>query len=131
MAAFRARILVLLAALTLLLVACDSGTRPSAATWRPDWQALLEVIPDQSELGDPPDESLCQSTLADVREQSEGLLPTPSGSIDELAQEWVSIAEQAFFDCPPTGQDIGSFDDAYAELRRVEESVETALADRE
>jgi hypothetical protein len=43
--------------------------------------------------------------------------------------EWIAVAEAAFFDCPPEGEDIDSFSDAYEELDRIEESVNTALTD--
>lgn len=120
--------MVLLAA-SLLVVGCGSSERPNAASWLPTWQALISVVPDEAELGDPPDEALCQTTLAAVREQSDGLLPTPSMTVDDLANEWASIAENGFFECPPAGEQVNSFEDVYRELRRVEDSVDTALAD--
>lgn len=129
MSAVRAPLLVLFAAATLLFTACVPEGRPDAATWRPHWQALIGVIPDQSEIGKPPDDSLCQATLADVREQRKDLLPSPSDNVDDLANEWVAVAEEAFFDCPPAGRDIDSFADAYAELHRLENSVETILSE--
>lgn len=111
-----------------LLVACSRGDRPSTADWLPSWQAIVAVVPEQSKLGDPPDEALCQDTLADLRVQNEDLLPSPSVTVDDLAGEWIAVAEAAFFDCPPEGEDINSFDDAYEEMERIEESIATALS---
>lgn len=90
---------------------------------------MVDTVPDRGALGDPPAEELCQETLADIRSQRENLLPSPTESIDELANEWISVAEEAFFDCPPEGQEIDSFDEAYEEMQRVEDSIENALAD--
>lgn len=129
MFSIRARRVAALAALVLVVAGCNSTDRPDAATWLRSWQAITAVIPDQADLGDSPEESICQTALAAVRERRADLLPTPSARVDELANEWVSIAETAFFECPPQGESINSFDDAYRELARVEESVETALSD--
>lgn len=123
--------MALFAAALLVVVGCAASDRPEAAEWQTEWQAIVDVIPDESEIGDPPSEDLCRTTLADVRTLSEDLLPAPTASIDDLANEWVSLAEEAFFDCPPEGQDVDSFEDAYNEMRRVQNSIETALADSE
>lgn len=111
-----------------LLTACSSPERPDAATWLPHWEEEIAAIPSQDDLGDPPDQALCQDTLASVREENEDLLPSPSVTVDDLVTEWIQVAEAAFFDCPPEGDDIDSFDAAYEELARIEESVETALS---
>lgn len=115
--------------IVLALTACSRGERPDAASWLPQWSAIVGVIPSQADLGDPPSEDLCQTTLADIRIQDEDLLPSPSVTVDDLASEWVAIAEAAFFDCPPEGEDIDSFSDAYEEMQRIEDSVDAALAD--
>jgi hypothetical protein len=127
----RGRILAIFVAFALMLAGCSSTDRPDAERWRLDWQMMVSLIPDQFELGDPPNQELCQETLAGIRAQSEDLLPSPASSIDELANQWISIAEEAFFDCPPEGQEIASFDDVYIEMQRVQDSVDTALADSE
>jgi len=120
--------MIALVALLFVTTGCSSTERPDAATWLRGWQSINALVPDQSDLGTPPDASLCQTTLGMIRERSEDLFPTPSGTVDELVNEWVAIAEAAFFECPPEGEDIASFDDAYRELRRVENSVTSALA---
>lgn len=115
--------------LVLLLGACDSNARPDPAIWRVTWNSMLAVVPSESDLGSPPDEQSCQSTLGGIREQSEDLFPSPSVTVDELAAEWVAVAERSFFECPPEGQDITSFADAYDELERIELAVAAALSD--
>lgn len=120
------RTLLLLMSL-LMLAACGSEARPSAPIWEVDWNEMIALIPEQDSLGSPPDQDTCQTTLAAVREHSAGLLPSPSVTIDDLANEWVTVAEMAFFGCPPAGQDIASFNDAYTELSRIEQSVSVAL----
>lgn len=125
----RGRVSVLVLTLLLATSACGGGERPETGEWLPGWETITAVIPDQRDLGDPPDHSLCETTLASIRTENEDLLPSPSVTVDDLVTEWVAVAEAAFFDCPPEGDDIDSFDAAYEELRRIEDSVETALAD--
>jgi hypothetical protein len=120
---------LLVIACSLALSGCSRDDRPDTATWLPAWDAMTSVVPAQVDLGDPPDEDLCQDTLGSLREQNEGLLPSPSVTVDDLVTEWIAVAEAAFFDCPPEGEDIDSFSDAYEELDRIEESVNTALTD--
>jgi len=119
--------MLLLVSLLLVLAACGSESRPNAPIWEVDWNEVIALIPDQDSLGSPPDQNTCQTTLAAIRENSATLLPSPSVTIDDLATEWITLAEMAFFGCPPSGQDIASFDDAYAELSRIEQSVAVAL----
>lgn len=117
-----------LALLLVVVVGCSSDDRPDAAIWLRSWNAIVSIVPEQADIGDPPDQSMCQNTLAAIRERSDGLLPTPSATVDGLAQEWVSIAETAFFECPPEEDGLETFDAVYDELRRVEESVQTSLS---
>lgn len=121
--------LLLLMSLALFLAACGSESRPNPLIWEMDWNEMVGVIPEKDSLGSPPDQDTCQTTLAAIREHTSGLLPSPSVPIDDLANEWITIAEAAFFGCPPEGQEIGSFDDAYTELSRIEQSIRSALDD--
>ncbi|HEU4894408.1 MAG TPA: hypothetical protein VFT85_01120 [Acidimicrobiia bacterium] len=116
-----------LLSLILFLVACGSESRPNPLVWEMGWNEMLAVVPDQDTLGSPPDQDTCQTALAAIRENTSELQPAPSVAIDDLVNEWVMVAEAAFFGCPPEGQDISSFDDAYAELLRIEEAIAAAL----
>ena len=119
-----------IAALLLIsIVACSSNDDGDSERWRLDWQRVTSVVPEQSELGDPPDQDVCRSTLADIRAAQEDLPPAPTEGIDELSNEWVAIAEETFFECPPQGPDIDSVEDAYRELQRIEDAIQVALAD--
>lgn len=119
---------VVLAALLLSLVSCTGGGRPDTAEWLPIWNAALDVVPDEAVIGNPPDRELCQDTLSALRTQTEDLLPTPDLAVDDLVTDWAAIAEAAFFECPPEGEQIDSFSDAYAELATLEESVDDVLS---
>ena len=122
----RALRLIALASFVIVSVAaCGSDERPSNAEWLPGWDAMLAVVPEQSELGSPPDSELCQSTLSALRVESEGLIPTPSAAIDDLVADWTAIAEAAFFECPPEGS---TFAESYDEMSTIEEAIDTALS---
>lgn len=123
----RATILVVV---SMILLAACGGEEPDAARWSRQWEELIAVVPAETEIGSPPDTALCRDTLAALREQSAELSPAPSATITELVNEWVSIAEAAFFGCPPQGEDLASFEEAYQEMERIAESVETALANQ-
>lgn len=116
---------LLLVALT--LAACSGSDRPDIATWLPKWDAVVAVVPPEAGLGNPPNKTRCQETLAALRTENEDLLPAPSVTVDDLVREWIEVAQAAFFDCPPAGDEINSFNEAYEELTRIQESVDTAL----
>lgn len=121
----------LLLLLAVALVGCGETSRPDTATWLSRWGDVTAGVPARADLGDPPDARLCESTLADVRAGNEDLLPSPVATVDDLVTEWVAIAESAFFECPPGGEKIDSFETAYAELGRIEDNIEAALSDDE
>lgn len=120
----RARLPAAVVILTISVVACGSDPRPTNAEWVPEWESMMAVVPDESLLGAPPNEQLCQDTLSALRLENEGLIPTPTSTIDDLVADWTAIAEAAFFECPPEG---GSFTEAYDEMATIEDSIDTAL----
>lgn len=113
-------------AVVLLLGACADQTRPTVAEWQPKWQAVLASVPEQPGVGEVPD-ALCTETLGALRTLRPDLTPTPGLAIDDAVQEWFQIAEDAFFECPPRSEVIGSFADAYSELLRLEAEVDLVL----
>lgn len=127
MPVFPSRATILVVISMIVLAACG-GEEPDAASWARQWEALVAVVPDEADIGSPPDTARCRDILAALREQSAELSPAPTTTITELVNEWVSVAEAAFFGCPPESEDIASFEEAYQEMERIAESVETALA---
>lgn len=121
------RLVVVGTVIALVLVGCSSGDRPDVASWLPAWESIQEVIPSQAALGSPPDEALCQDVLAELRSSSADLRPSPSDDIESLVNEWVEVAEGAFFDCPP--EDEEGFSGTYEELARIGDSIDAAVSD--
>jgi hypothetical protein len=113
-------------AIALVVSACAT-VRPSVEEWQPAWVNITAAIPPQSVVGERPSRSLCNSVLASVRKGQADLFPTPDLAIDDTVKDWVKVAEDAFFECPPNNDEIGSFAEAYAELLRLEREVELVL----
>jgi hypothetical protein len=114
-------------ALLLALVACGTS-RPLADEWSPLWRDLTSAIPTSAELGDPPSEAVCRDALGMLRSSRGDLFPTPDRAIDDAFNEWVSLAEDAFFECPPSSRAVPDFSAAYEQLARLEAEIEAALA---
>jgi hypothetical protein len=115
------------AATLLMVVAACSGSRPTVDEWQPSWDQLIGGIPTSAELGRPPDRSLCTEGLGLVRSAQAGLFPTPDRAIDDAVNEWVSVAEDAFFECPPSSRAIPDMDFAYGQLARLEAEITAVL----
>ena len=116
--------MALLALLGALTGACGEG-RPTVAEWEQQWDRVVGLLPDLSSL-EPPDEALCQTTLASLRTESDSLIPPPDPTIDDTVNQWIETAEATFFNCPPTGE-IDGFADAYDVLFRLQGEIETVL----
>ena len=106
---------------------CANQPRPTAAEWLPKWEAAVAAIPDESAVGENPPAGLCNDTLATLRAERPGLTTTPDLAIDNTVQDWFQIAEDAFFECPPNSDVVGSFSEAYMELSRLESEIDAAL----
>jgi hypothetical protein len=116
----------LVAAVALIASACAT-VRPSVEEWQPAWEDITAAIPPQAVVGENPPRALCNNVLASLREGQADLFPTPDLAIEDTVKEWVKVAEDAFFECPPDNDEIGSFAEAYAELLRLEREVELVL----
>jgi hypothetical protein len=112
--------------LAISLTACGPGARPDFDDWQPTWEAALAIIPPPS-FADSPDMATCERVVADLRQVLENLLPSPDVALDGPVREWISLAEHAFFECPPREGEIIGFADAYDELDRVRLEVEAVL----
>lgn len=111
----------------LVISACANQPRPTVAEWLPKWEAAVAAIPDEAAVGENPPAGVCTDTLANLRAERPGLTTTPDLAIDDTVQQWFQIAEDAFFECPPRSDVVGSFSDAYVELSRLESEIDAAL----
>ena len=111
----------------LLLAACTGSDRPSTEEWQPVWQAASDAMPTLEELGDPPDSDICGHALGILRAERPDLLPAPDPALDVAVEEWVIIAEDAMFECPPSSHEIADLAQAYEELARLEAEVNAVL----
>lgn len=110
-----------------MLASCGEGDRPSTEAWLAEWESLTASVPTEAELGDPPDSDLCARTLARIREAAPDIRVTPDLASDAPVEEWVSVAEAAFFECPPDSGEITSFAETFEELDRIEREVAAGL----
>ena len=110
-----------------LVVAGCSSDRPSVDEWQPAWDQITAAIPGDAATAVTLSESACGDTLAFLRSHRAELSPTPDLAIDDVVTAWVEIAEDAFFECPPSNEQIHDFAEAYAELERLEAEVALVL----
>ena len=116
-----------LAILVLLIVGCSGTDRPSASEWEPTWSAAVATLPALEQLGDPPSTEQCGEALGQLREIRPALDPTPDPALDAVVHEWVQVAEDAMFECPPSSAELSDFAMAYGELARLQAEVDVVL----
>lgn len=109
------------------VASCSTTDRPDVAIWQTVWETTKAGIPAAADLGQPPDRTVCDTTLGFLRSANADLFPTPDPAIDEVVRDWVQVAEDAFFECPPSSNVIPDFATAYAELEQLEAEVEAVL----
>ena len=97
------------------------------AEWEPAWERVAAAIPAELTGGEDPSPATCSEVLAFLRSNRAELFPTPDLAIDDAVTEWVEVAEEAFFECPPTGTEVGSFPEAYEKLLRLRGEIELVL----
>lgn len=122
------RVVAVVGLLSVLLGACGGDDRPTVEAWLPAWDRIVDAVPSPDELGIPPDRAVCSTALGVVRSESGDLFPTPDLAIDDVVKDWVRIAEDLLFECPPASQRVPSLAYAYGELARLEAEVATVLA---
>lgn len=118
----------LLAIAVLMVSACTGGGRPAIEDWGPTWEDTRAVIPALASLGYPPDREVCGHTLGVLRSLQPDLFPTPDLAFDEAVKEWVTVAEDAMFECPPSSHKVPDLAYAYEELARLEAEVDAVLS---
>ena len=121
------RVLALTGLMLALLVACSDDSRPSVAEWEPVWASVVDTFPSAAELGQPPDRKICSQSLGVLRSTSGDLTPTPDLAIDDVVTDWVRIAENTLFECPPANQEVPNLEYAYGELSRLQAEVDVVL----
>ncbi len=109
---------LILLGFVLVLGACRDASRPTGVEWQPTWDRAISLMP-----ATPPDRDTCSKALGDLRALQGDLFPTPDLAVDDVVQTWVSIAEDALFECPPSNEAIPSFEFAIAELDKLEAEV--------
>jgi hypothetical protein len=105
---------------------CSDG-RPAIAEWRNAWDDLEQSIPDRSSFADGPDQELCSDTLVSIRTQEPGVLPTPDAALDDIARDWLALARETFYECPP-GTNVQGFDEAFAEVDAFRAEMDAGIA---
>ncbi len=114
--------------LIVLVLASCATSRPTVETWEPIWKRVSDGIPSEATIGNTdPDRAVCSDALAFLRSNRNDLFPTPDLAIDDAVADWVEVAEDAFFECPPRNQQIVGFAEAYAELARLRGEIELVL----
>ena len=122
------RVIVVLGLVVALTgVGCSGDERPSVAEWRPVWESLVAEVPVAADLGDPPDRAVCSAALGVLRERVQDVSPTPDQAIDGVVNEWIRVAEDLLFECPPSGETIPDLEFAYGELLRLEAEIDVVL----
>lgn len=116
-----------LVALVLTVAACSGTTRPSVAEWEPGWMTAVEAMPSLERLGDPPDRDTCSQMLGLLRSSAPEIVPTPDPVLDATVKTWLSVAEDAMYECPPTSAEVPSLNVAYDELARLKAEIDVVL----
>jgi hypothetical protein len=117
----------LLVALLLIASACSDSSRPSVSEWESAWAAAVDAVPSPDQLGDPPDRDTCSQALGLLRSIRTRLIPTPDPVLDPTVRKWISVAETAMFECPPTTAELPSLTVAYDELARLKAEIDVVL----
>ncbi len=85
------------------------------------------MLPDPA--GGEPTPSECSEALVMLREVAPNLRPTPDEAIDGTVDQWLLVAEETMFECPPETGEFTSFEEAYAELDRLASQVDAVVYD--
>jgi hypothetical protein len=110
-----------------ILAACGGEEAPSLEDWKQEWLAFRDLVPTQQELGPSPTQEQCDEILVAIRQRAPELVPAPDPTLEGAVKDWIVIAENMFFECPPVAPPIGSFEEGYQELERFEAQVAIVL----
>lgn len=114
------------AALALLVaVSACSEPRMSLDAWEQVWEQTVDRIAETEADEIPPEE--CTKVLAYLREQRPRLSPLPADGLEKPVNSWFEVAQAAFFECPPDGEKMKGWQEAFERLEVIEAEVRTVL----
>lgn len=119
------RAVILIAALA--LVGCADGARPDRAEWQQHWDRVVEQVPDLADLEVEDPKPVCDAALSLVREERVYLIPAPELALDDPVDDWLNVADETYFECPPRSGDVQGFEEAYVLLDDYQAEIEAAL----
>ncbi|MBW3666852.1 MAG: hypothetical protein KY394_04575 [Actinobacteria bacterium] len=115
-----------LAIVTGILVAGCSEPRMSLESWEQVWDQAVDRVA-RVEAPDIPEEE-CSEMLAYLRELRPMLDPPPVEGLQKPLDSWFRLAESAFFECPPDGETVSGWADAFERLSLLESDIAAVLA---
>lgn len=120
--------LVTMLVLAVAVAGCQGESRPDAAEWQVHWDRVLAAVPTAEELESAEDpKPMCDEALTLVREERMNLSPAPEPTLDDPVEDWLNVADETFFECPPRSGDIQGFAEAYERLDDYRAEVDAAL----
>lgn len=111
-----------------ILVAGCADSRPTVAEWEAIWNEARSAIPEYS--GEPIPRDACTDALATLRTLAPDLESVPDRAIEGVVDQWLDIAEEAMFECPPRQSGTASFEEAYEAMRVLELEISAVLDER-
>ena len=108
-----------------ILVAGCADARPTLAEWETIWNEARSALPEYS--GEPIAPEDCNEALATLRTLAPDLESVPDASLEGVVDQWLDIAEEAMFECPPRQSGTASFEEAYEAMRVLELEISAVL----
>lgn len=123
------RLLILFALLGVVASACQAENRPAVEEWRAHWDRVIAAVPTEEALSGEDAKTLCDTALTLLREERQYLLPAPESTLDDPVDDWLNVADETFFECPPRSGEIQGFAEAFVLMDDYHAEVEAALAE--
>jgi hypothetical protein len=102
-----------------------TAERPTFAEWEAIWSEARSALPDYS--GEPIPPGDCTDALATLRTLAPDLESVPDPALEGVVDQWLDIAEETMFECPPRQSGTASFEEAYEAMRVLELEVSAVL----
>jgi hypothetical protein len=110
----------------MVAVSACSEPRMSLEAWEQVWEQTVDRIAETEADDISPEE--CTKVLAYLREQRPRLNPLPADGLEKPVNSWFEFAQAAFFECPPDGEKVKGWSQAFERLDVIEAEVRTVLA---